>query len=49
MVTLSVLFSGQRIDRVMRLVVWGGVGRGCERCMTSLCMSQYCMFLTRRL
>ena len=32
MLTLSVLlFSGQCIDRVMRLVVWGGVG-GYERC-----------------
>ena len=45
-VTLSVLLSsGQCIDRVMRLVVWGGVG-GYERCMTSWCMREHCMFLT---
>ena len=46
MVTLSVLLSsGQCINRVMRLVVWGGVG-GYERCMTSWCMREHCLFLT---
>ena len=46
MVSLSVLLSsGQCINRVMRLVVWGGVG-GYERCMTSWCMREHCMFLT---
>ena len=45
-VTLSVLLSsGQCINRVMRLVAWGGVG-GYERCMTSWCMREHCMFLT---
>ena len=50
MVTLSVLLSfGQCINRVLRLVVWGGMG-GYERCMTSwciLCSSQWrlCLFL----
>ena len=40
MLTLSVLlFSGQCI------VVWGGVG-GYERCMTSWCMREHCLFLT---
>ena len=44
MLTLSVLLStGQCINRVMRLVVWGGVG-GYERCMTSWCMREHCMF-----
>ena len=45
-VTLSVLSSGQCINRVMRQVVhvWGGVG-GYERCMT-WCMRVHCMFLT---
>ena len=48
-VTHSVLLSsGQCIDIVMRLVVWGGVG-GYERCMTSWCMSEHYMFLTGRL
>ena len=46
MVTLSVLLSsGQCINRVMRLDVWGRVG-GYERCMTSWCMREHCMFLT---
>ena len=46
MVSLSVLLSsGQCINRVMRLVVWGGVG-GYDRCMTSWCMREHCMFLT---
>ena len=46
MVTVSVLLSsGQCIHRVMRLVVWGGVERY-ERCMTSRCMREHCMFLT---
>ena len=45
-VTVSVLLSsGQCINRVMRLVVWGGVERY-ERCMTSWCMREHCMFLT---
>ena len=45
MVTLSVLlFLGQSINTVMRLVVWGGVG-GYERCKTSWCMRERCMFL----
>ena len=44
-VTLSVvLSSGQCISRVMRLV-WGRVG-GYERCMTSWCMGEHCMFHT---
>ena len=47
MVTFSVLlFSGQCINKVMRLVVWGGVGGGYERCMTLWCMREHCMFLT---
>ena len=29
----------------MRLVVGGGVGGGCERCMTAWCMREHCMFL----
>ena len=33
------------LNRVMRLVVWGGVG-GYERCMTSCCMREHCLFLT---
>ena len=46
MVSLSVLLSsGLCINRVMRLVVWGGVG-GYDRCMTSWCMREHCMFLT---
>ena len=45
-VTLGVLLSfGQCINEVLRLVVWGGVG-GYERCMTSWCMREHCMFLT---
>ena len=45
MVTLGVLLSfGQCINEVLRLVVWGGVG-GYERCMTSWCMREHCMFL----
>ena len=47
MVTLSVLLSpGQctRINRVMGIVVWGGVGEY-EECMT-WCMREHCMFLT---
>ena len=49
--TLSVLLSFEQcINGVMRLVVpvWGGVGEY-ERCMTSWCMREYCMFLTGRL
>ena len=46
MVTVSVLLSsGQCINKVMRHVVWGEVG-GYERCMTSWCMREHCMFLT---
>ena len=45
-VTLNVLLSsGQCINGVMRLAVLGGVG-GYERCMTSWCMREHCMFLT---
>ena len=40
MLTLSVLLSSGQC-----VVVWGGVG-GYERCMTSWCMREHCMFLT---